>query len=408
MDAIGHATQTIAPADEAAVAAAVREACLAGTAIYPLGGMTRLQYGAPPRRPGIALSLAGLNRAIDYPADDMTITVEAGVTIAELTRTLAARGQRLPVDMPQADRATIGGAVAVNAGGPRRYAYGTVRDYVIGLRAVDGRGTAFSAGGRVVKNAAGYNLCRLLVGSLGTLGVITQVTLTVRPLPEASALVACDVRDLAMAERLLAELVRTETVPVAIELRTGSTQQTDPVLRPAAEGNSIRLFVGFEGSRAEVDWMVARLGEEWRRAGVSSLTTVTGADTESWWKWLGDFPADFQVNTLPSAAIEMASLLCRELPSCCLQAHAGDGALLVQRAAVDGLSSCDFAANLREKIRPAVAELGGRLVVLRAPNGSELTSDDIWGPRGDAIDVMRALKERFDPAGVLNPGRFVY
>ena len=113
----------------------------------------------------------------------------------------------------------MGGAVAVDAAGPRRYGYGTIRDYVLGLRGVDGRGTVFSAGGRVLKNAAGYNLCRLLAGSLGTLAVVTQATLLVRPLPETSALAACDLRDLAAAERLLAALVGSGTLPVAVELR---------------------------------------------------------------------------------------------------------------------------------------------------------------------------------------------
>ena len=105
---------------------------------------------------------------------------------------MAAQRQRLPIDIPQPDRATMGGAVALNAAGPRRYAYGSMRDYLLGFTAVDGRGLPFSGGGRVVKNAAGYNMCRLMAGSLGTLGVITQVTLMVRPVAEASALLVCE------------------------------------------------------------------------------------------------------------------------------------------------------------------------------------------------------------------------
>jgi glycolate oxidase FAD binding subunit len=404
-------TQTIAPADEAGVAAAVREAGRSG-AVYPLGGMTRLDYGAHPSRPGTGLSLAKLDQVIDYPAHDMTITVQAGMTIAELARTLAARGQRLPVDMPHAQRATVGGAVAVAAAGPRRYGYGTLGDYVLGLRVVDGRGTVFAAGGRVVKNAAGYNLCRLLVGSLGTLGVVTQVTLMLRPLPETSALAACDVRDLAMAEQLLAGLIHTRTVPVAVELRSGPPHQAGPVSGPAPEGRWTRLFVGFEGSRAEVEWMVAELSQEWRRAGVSSLATVSGSDTEAWWNWLADFPADLQVSTLPRAMIEAMTRLRQLLPDCCQQAHAGNGLLRVQLSRLNdqpsGDSACGFAALLREKLRPAVAALGGKLVVLSSPGKGELSRDDIWGPPGDAAALMRAVKDRFDPAGVLNPGRFVY
>ena len=191
---------------------------------------TRLDYGAAAERPGVGLSLAQLNRVIDYPAADLTITVEAGVTMAELARTLAERGQRLPIDVPQADRATVGGAAAVNAAGPRRYGYGTMRDYLLGLRAVDGRGVAFSAGGRVVKNAAGYNLCRLLAGSLGTLGVVTQVTLLVRPLPETSALAACDLARSGVGRATAGRpwSIR-QTLPVAVELMAGPPRARWPL-----------------------------------------------------------------------------------------------------------------------------------------------------------------------------------
>ena len=242
-------TQTFEPTDESAAAAIVREAGESNTPVYPIGGATRLDYGAAPERPGVGLSLAQLNRVIDYPAADLTITAEAGVTLAELARILAERGQRLPIDVPQADRATVGGAAAVNAMGPRCCGYGAIRDYLLGLRAVDGRGVAFAAGGRVVKNAAGYNLCRLLAGSLGTLGVVTQVTLLVRPMPETSALAACDLRDLASAERLLAALNDSQTLPAAVELMTGPPRQDGP--SPAPGGGEIRLVVAFEGSRAE-------------------------------------------------------------------------------------------------------------------------------------------------------------
>src|SRR5437762_40368 len=147
---------TITPADQSSLLAAVRAAYEAGTAVYPIGGGTSLEYGLSAARPGIELSLAKLNRVIDYPARDMTTTVEAGITMASLAETLAAERQRLPVDAPQADRATLGGLIATNWSGPLRYGHGTIRDYVIGINAIDGRGVPFKGGGRVVKNVAGY------------------------------------------------------------------------------------------------------------------------------------------------------------------------------------------------------------------------------------------------------------
>src|SRR6185295_19830055 len=120
---------------------------------------------------------------------------------------LATERQRLPIDVPQAERATVGGVIATNWNGPRRFREGTVRDYVIGISAVDGRGQPFKGGGRVVKNVAGYDFCKLLTGSFGTLGVITQVTLRLKPIPDQSALLACTVPDLAAAEKLLSALI---------------------------------------------------------------------------------------------------------------------------------------------------------------------------------------------------------
>src|SRR5262249_39620905 len=149
-----------------------------------------LNFGLPPTRPGIAVDLRGLAQVIDYPARDMTITVQAGVTLAQLREVLAAENQRLPIDVPRAEQATLSGALAANVSGPRRYGFGTLRDYVIGISVVNDEGQEVKAGGRVVKNVAGYDLCKLHIGALGTLGIITQVTLKLKPRPEETALVA--------------------------------------------------------------------------------------------------------------------------------------------------------------------------------------------------------------------------
>jgi glycolate oxidase FAD binding subunit len=155
-------TQTITPASPAQVADAVRRYHDNETPVYPVGGATALDYGLTPKRPGTALSLSGLQAVVDYPARDMTVTVEAGMRVAELSRILAREGQQWPIDVPRADNATVGGVIATNTNGPRRYGYGSVRDYVIGINAVDGSGRPFKGGGRVVKNVAGYDFCKLL------------------------------------------------------------------------------------------------------------------------------------------------------------------------------------------------------------------------------------------------------
>src|SRR5205814_7557519 len=184
----------VEPVTVAEVSGVVRRAAQEGQAIYPLGGRTMLDLGLPPGRPGLAVSTTALSQVIDYPARDMTITVQAGITLARLQELLRAENQRLPVDVPQSERATLGGALAVNVSGPRRYGFGTFRDYVIGITVVNDEGHEAKAGGRVVKNVAGYDLCKLHIGALGTLGIITQVTLKLKPRPEEQALLTlgCD------------------------------------------------------------------------------------------------------------------------------------------------------------------------------------------------------------------------
>jgi glycolate oxidase FAD binding subunit len=424
-------TKTLAPADQAAVAEAVRTAWEEKTAVYPIGGGTRLDYGMRPTAPGIGLSLEKLNRLIDYQADDLTVTVEAGMTMAELSKILVKRRQRLPIDVAMPDRSTIGGVAATNSSGPRQFAYGSMRDYVLGFSAVDGNGTIFSGGGLVVKNAAGYNMGRLMVGSLGTLGVITQLTLMVRPLPEMSALAACDLPDLETAEKLLADLMQSPLRPAAVELALGNNRPDNPVFESMPVGSAIRLFVGFEGAAVEVQWMLDTLREMWQKMGVSSPMTVTDASAKLLWDWLVDFPADVQIAVRPSVVTQMIGPLLSLDPDCTIQAHAGNGVLrvlfstpkcpgisrgenLFESHAHGGQEGRDaekldpFTFLLRHELRPLVEAADGKLTVIKYPQSGALARRDVWGPRGDGFVVMQSLKDRFDPAGILNPGRFVF
>ena len=273
--------------------------------MYPIGGAAGLDYGVPPTEPGVGLSLEKLNRLVDYQPDDLTITVEAGMTMAELSKILIKRRQRLPIDVALPDRTTVGGVAAVNASGPRQFACGTLRDYMLGFSAVDGQGTIFSGGGRVLKNAAGYNLGRLMIGSLGTLGIITQLTLMVRPLPETSALAACDTPDLETADKLIADLMQSPIRPAAVELASGPGRQDNPVLVPMPKDAAARLIVGFEGPAVEVQWMLDTLRDMWQASGIASPMTVTNSWAESLWDWLADFSAQVQIAVRPSTLTKM-------------------------------------------------------------------------------------------------------
>ena len=226
-------TETLVPATQEELAEAVVPPAPVPRRFTRLAVPRVLISGLPARKPGLGLATTGLTRVIDYPVRDMTITVEAGITIEALARELAAHGQRLPVDVPQAAQATLGGVVATATSGPRRLGHGAIRDFVIGISAVDGRGVAFKAGGRVVKNVAGYDFCKLLTGSRGGLAVITQVTLKLRPVAEATAFVVCDVPEFVQAEPLLARLGNSRRRP----WRSNSS--------PARRGSTIRCWAMF-------------------------------------------------------------------------------------------------------------------------------------------------------------------
>jgi glycolate oxidase FAD binding subunit len=401
---------TLTPADPAELAQTVREAFADNTPIYPIGGGTSLNFGLTARDSGLGLSLQGLKRAIDYPARDMTITVEAGITFDVLTATLAKEKQRLPIDLPDAHRATIGGVVATNTSGARRYSQGTMRDYVIGIAAVDGRGTLFHGGGRVVKNVAGYDFCKLLTGSLGTLGIITEITLRVKPQPEFSRFVVCRARNAETAERLLDALVTTQTTPAAIELLTGPAWGNDPVLGSLSDRNSAHLVVGLEGTEQEVTWMADTLWNEWRRLGVSG-EIVADHHTAGLWMRLAQFPVEGQAPLVlkaalrPSRTVEFMQLLTRIDPQCSIQAHAGNGVVIARLAefGAAGLSNM-----LVSRLQPAAADCGGHVTVLSCTSAADLTRQCWWGTLGETAAVMEEIKRQFDPKDLLNRGRFVY
>jgi glycolate oxidase FAD binding subunit len=239
----------------------VRACRSAGKAVYPVGGRTMLDVGLPPTKPGIALDTSAWNAVIDYPARDMTITVQAGLTVDALDRVLAKENQWLPVDVPAPDRATIGGAIATNASGPHRLGHGTLRDAVIGIGFLTDDGVEVKGGGRVVKNVAGYDFMKLQTGALGTLGILTHVTLKVKPRPEATATLAfgCKADGLAAALDLL---YTSNSRPVAIEmLNAAAWAETGAAAIP---GDWI-LLVGFGEKRVTVDWQKKTLLDELKR-----------------------------------------------------------------------------------------------------------------------------------------------
>ena len=402
------------PRSQQELAEFVRAAHDAGTPVYTIGGGTSLNCGLPPKAKGIGLAVSKLDQIVDYPARDLTITVEAGITMRRLAETLAAENQWLPVDTPQADRATLGGVLATNWNGPRRFGNGPLRDFVIGLSAVDGAGTAFKAGGRVVKNVAGYDLCKLLTGSFGTLAVVTQVTLKVRPIAAASEFLFTRPRTWQDAERLLAALTESPLTPAAVELLVGPAWRDDDALRVDDHGwngpAQCVLLVGLEGTSEEVAWMTEQLRHQWLDAGADAHQ-VAAPHVSSLWQRLAEFPAAdpaalvFKANVTPGdAAAFIATAVAALGDNCSVQAHAGNGIVLMRVPE----PPADIAKLTISVLQPAAAKAQGNLVVTAWPSGFDLTRQMAWGGVRNDHAIMERVKSEFDPKGILNPGRFVY
>ena len=365
-----------------------------------IGGGTAL--GEVPVGDVTEVRLDKLNRVIDYPARDMTITVEAGIRMNELSRILNAENQRLPIDVPQGEQATLGGVIATNWSGPRRLGCGTMRDYVIGISAIDATGRRFSAGGRVVKNVAGYDICKLLVGSRGELAIITQVTLKLRPKPETSALVSLSFGSARQVEAVLVRLMNSATRPMAIEVLNPYTPNS------VAEAQSQRflLCVGYEGAEREVRWQVETLIAEAQPFEPCSAKSLFGSDAEPAWAELTEFavsgvmpsarsPLTFKASVLPSRTMEFLQLATEA--GIFAKAHAGNGIVLGH------LPGNVTAAVQADAVLKPLSELAnscnGSLSVLRSP------SDWPIAPQVGGVTAGREWSERIqqqlDPLGLL-------
>jgi len=383
-----HRPTTVAEAGEV-----VRQMRDQRRAVYPVGGRSQLHVGRVPTRPGVALDTTDLAAVVDYPARDMTVTVQAGMRVADLDRLLAAENQRLPIDVPHPE-ATVGGILATNTSGPRRFGHGTLRDYLIGVSVLDDQGNETKAGGRVVKNVAGYDLCKLHVGALGTLGVVTQATFKLRPLPAARALVVAAVSG-DQLEATLDALHATRTRPVVVEVL--NRRMADAVGK-LPQGEWV-VVVGFEESPEAVAWQTSQLRTEIAAAtvGDETLWDALVAATDS------SGAVALKANLLPSAVADFCRALDRRPEPWRVQAHAGSG---IVRASATKDVPLDALAATQSELAPLAAQAAGNIVLPRCPAAWKARLP-VWGtPRGDVV-VMRKVKHALDPLGLFNPGRFL-
>jgi glycolate oxidase FAD binding subunit len=373
-----------------------------GLAVAPRGSGSALDLGAPPSRLDAVLDLSRLAGILEYVPADMVATVQAGVTLDTLGRELGKHGQMLALDPYGGASRTVGGVLATNASGQRRFRYGTGRDLLLGARFVQADGTVTWGGSKVVKSVTGYDIPKLLTGSLGTLGVIVEATLRLHPVQPASGSWLFSFTSREAAGALAAGVLASSLEPERLAwLNAGALDRVGSEKAEAAVAVSVATVAEAVTSQgALLGSMAARFG-----ARVSALD-------EGFWTRMGGALASpmvvklaSEIRRLPFWAGEIERVTSRHGLTVSLVGETGNGIL---RAALEGSVSPDtWARELVAPLREALAAEGGSLVVERAPLDLKRAAD-VWGPLPEtALAVMKRLKAEFDPRRVLNPGRFV-
>lgn len=376
--------------------------------VLPCGSSSKLAWGGLAEGIDVVVSTHNLNRIVDHAVGDLTVTAEAGLTLAQLQQTLAATNQFLALDPAYSDQATLGGIIATADSGSWRQRYGSVRDMLIGVSFVRHDGQMAKAGGRVVKNVAGYDLMKLFTGSYGTVGVISQVTFRTYPVQEASQTVLFS--DEAQAIQALSQSLRLSSLtPVALDILS-------PALMSRLKQNSrYGLAARFQLITAGVEEQVQRLLEMGQGQGLSGQVLLGDADRDLWQldtllfaksaEATGAMDKDqparaiAKVGILPEAAVSLLELL-DTLAGGIGRIHvsSGVGHLRLEGSAVS--------ESVLTKVRSHCEAAGGYLTLLEAPLELKQTVD-VWGYTGNALNLMRRLKQEFDPERILSPGRFV-
>ncbi|MFP5334928.1 MAG: FAD-binding oxidoreductase [Actinomycetes bacterium] len=383
------ASAVVRPASVEAVSAVLREASTGGLVTVPRGGGTALDWGAPPERVDLLLDTTGLDAVVEHESGDLVVVVEAGLPVSRLAETVREAGQELVAEVPR-ERveagSTVGGALATAPSGPRRLQRGGLRDLVLGATVVRADGVVAASGGKVVKNVAGYDLAKLVTGAYGTLGVVVRAAFRLHPVPAERGFVALTggLRDVAAAARAV---VASQLAPAAVEVDKpgGSDEATCVVL--------------LEGVPSAV---TARQAETWTLLGDGAPS-----DEPAWWGRLPAADGDVLLKvtaTLPGVAAVLEAARAAE------QAH---GVPVTVRGSAGGVLYAAVPASDAAAVAAVVGDLraaspspgDGTVTVLRAPRAVR-EAVDAWGPV-PGLELMRRVKQQFDPGRLLSPGRFV-
>lgn len=361
--------------------------------IAPWGGGTAMILGNPPRSLDVVIKTTQLNRLIDHDHANLTATVQSGIALVTLQAALAPHKQFVPFDPPLPERSTVGGVVAANLNGPRRSSYGSVRDMVIGMKVILASGETVKAGGKVVKNVAGYDMCKLFTGSLGTLGIIVEVTLRVAPLPAHSATIIAT-GTVAKAMECASQLMRAKLLPTAVYLHNSNGAA------------SWQVAVSFDGFAKTVARQTNELTEMAQRLGLKQ--EIVDGEKQQYWRAIADLPVSQERLTyrltVPRGALmrTISTILdwqkASQAPAICADVATGTLWLAVP--------ANQETVDLFPRLIALAQEQRGHAIIFAAPSPQKIAID-VWGQTTPAHAFMRKIKQEFDPMGQLNPGRFI-
>ncbi len=393
------------PGSAQEAAALLRAASEEKLSVLVRGAGKHLHLGSPPGPIGVVVSMGRLGRIVEYDADDLTVTAQAGMSLGELQEVVGKQGQMLALDPPGPESATLGGIAATSLSGPMRMRYGTPRDLVLGLRVALTDGYVVKTGGKTVKNVAGYELNKLFVGSLGTLGVICELTLRLAPLPEGRAMVMAALSP-SEAEEATARLVGSRLELTSLEVANhAACERMLGTLPVTVAPDCCVIFLGLMGDRETV----ARQEREARDLLAGGCARVDGEEADGIWRLLREaaYPsaqgAVVVRVSVPVARVGETVRMVSSWEGWWVVARAGEG-VVYAGPAEEGDSS-----EIRERLAQLRrnAEEGGGFAILESGPVELKREFPVWGAETANVDLMRGLKESFDPAGIMGCGRFV-
>jgi glycolate oxidase FAD binding subunit len=366
-----------------------------GLVVAPRGGGTKVHICDPPRELDLIVSTARMDEVVEYVPGDQVVRVQAGIKLEDLQEQLSGSNQMLAIDPPERG-ATIGGIVAANSSGPKRYRYGTIRDLIIGISVVLHDGTVAKAGSKVVKNVAGYDLSKLFTGSLGTLGIIATANFRLHPIPEAARTVAVEIENPQAAGEAAQTIMHSQVEATAVELHYGEDAKLLTVLVESIQA-------GVE-AKAEMTSFLLRPFGEVRELSDEDAEHLIGPPQPP---AAGDDEVVVKIAAPPADLADVLGSVLgaaerRGLDHPRLTGHAASGVTFVGLSGGDE----DASAGFVEEIREIWVRRGGSVTLQRAP----LTLKNrvgTWDNGGDYLGLIRRVKEKFDPRGGMNPGRFV-